>query len=78
MTPGGVLLTRGVVDQIGYFDTKYQIATDHDWISRLQDSNLNFQISKHIVLKKRIHTENLSRNIDLYRKELLDMLKKRV
>jgi glycosyltransferase involved in cell wall biosynthesis len=78
LTPGAVLMRQSVVEKIGLFDENLQIACDSDWFARLIDSTLEKLLLPEILLYKRIHTHNLSANVQQYRSEVLQMLKRSI
>lgn len=77
LTPGGLLVRKIVFQQLGLFDTRYQIACDHEWFMRLTDSDVRWKKTTDKVLHKRIHEGNLSNRISVYRREIMMILKER-
>lgn len=75
MTPGGIMISRREFERLGPFNTNYTVASDHEWFVRLRRSGAIVHQLKAVVLKKRIHTENLSHKMTVYRKEIMDMLR---
>ena len=74
-TPSGCLFRHRAFDRVGLFDTRYQIACDHDWFVRARQSELRMTIIDDCLLHKRIHGRNLSHNRERYRKELFDIFR---
>ncbi|MCP4194801.1 MAG: glycosyltransferase family A protein [Pirellulaceae bacterium] len=75
MTPGGIMISRAELERLGPFSTHYTVASDHEWFVRLRRSDAVVHRLNEVVLEKRIHTENLSHKVALYRKEIMDMLR---
>jgi glycosyltransferase involved in cell wall biosynthesis len=72
LLPGALLVRRDVFDQIGVFDTSYEIAIDVDWFARLKDAGLELAPVPQLVLEKRFHSANLSlAQPDLYHREMV-------
>jgi glycosyltransferase involved in cell wall biosynthesis len=70
--PGALLVRREVFDQIGDFDTSYEIAIDVDWFARAKDAGLEFATIPQVVLEKRFHSANLSHSQpDRYHHEMI-------
>jgi glycosyltransferase involved in cell wall biosynthesis len=70
--PGALLVRREVFDQIGDFDTSYEIAIDVDWFARVKDAGLEFAVVPQVVLEKRFHSANLSHSQpDRYHHEMI-------
>lgn len=58
--PGALLARRRVFEQLGTFDSRWKIASDVDWFSRLLDSGIPLALLDEVVLEKRVHDSNLS------------------
>jgi glycosyltransferase involved in cell wall biosynthesis len=70
--PGALLVRREVFEQIGNFDTSYEIAIDVDWFARVKDAGLEFGVVPQVVLEKRFHSANLSHaRPDRYHQEMV-------
>ncbi|MFV1980100.1 MAG: glycosyltransferase family 2 protein [Rhodothermia bacterium] len=74
-TPSGCLFRRRAFDRVGLFDTRYQIACDHDWFVRARQSALKMTLIDECLLHKRIHRGNLSHNRERYREEFFTILR---
>jgi glycosyltransferase involved in cell wall biosynthesis len=77
LTPGGLLVKKSVFETVGLFDTRYRIACDHEWFMRLTEAPVRWEKTSDLVLRKRIHTGNLSNRIAEYRREIMEILKQR-
>ena len=60
---------------VGNFNPDFRIACDIDWFTRAQDSQVPMAIMPDILLRKRIHTDNLSSRVETNRGELMQVLK---
>jgi glycosyltransferase involved in cell wall biosynthesis len=70
--PGALLVRREVFDQIGKFDTGYEVAIDVDWFARVKDAGLELTPVPQVVLEKRFHSANLSHTKpDVYHREMI-------
>jgi glycosyltransferase involved in cell wall biosynthesis len=73
-TPGSLLAKRSLFEQIGGFNSAYTIGCDADWFARLRDAGLHLEVIPEVLLHKRIHANNLSANVKLHKRELMDIL----
>jgi glycosyltransferase involved in cell wall biosynthesis len=76
--PGAMLVRSKIFASIGLFDAAYALGADTDWFGRLVDANISIRIFDRVVLHKRIHGENLTRNIDRVQSELLLALRVKI
>lgn len=70
-TLSGFLIRPSAFRHVGYFNPTLTVGCDHDWFARAKDLCLSFRVLPQIVLRKRIHESNLSRNLTVYQQELL-------
>jgi len=70
-TLSGFLIRPSAFRHVGDFNPVLTVGCDHDWFARTKDFGLSFRILPQIVLRKRIHENNLSRNLPVYQQELL-------
>lgn len=75
-TPGTLMVRKSLFDEIGYFDPTYSIACDVDWFTRAADYRINKVFIPKILLRKRVHSSNLSSNVKTNKKELFQVIKK--
>lgn len=73
--PGTLVVRKSVFEQIGNFDVTYKIGSDGDWFARAKDAGIPMAILPEILLHRRIHSHNLSSQVQLIHSELLKMLK---
>lgn len=57
--PSSLMVRRKVFDQIGLFDTSYEVGEDSDWFFRARDSGVQMGIVEEILLYKRVHENNI-------------------
>ena len=77
-TPGALLARRSAFDRVGGFDETLEIGCDSDWFARAIASDLGLVVLPQVVLRKRVHTRNLSLNTKRYRQELLTIARRAV
>ena len=73
-TPGTLFARRSAFERVGFFDESLAIACDADWFARLKDSDEKVGVLEHVLLHKRIHSNNLSREVQQNRHELMIVL----
>lgn len=77
--PGAILFRRSMWEEVGAFDTGYDIATDVEWFFRLNDAGVRIGIVPEVVIEKRIHDSNLSlSDIEHNNRELLRVMRESV
>jgi glycosyltransferase involved in cell wall biosynthesis len=75
-TPSALLVHRAVLDEVGPFDPSLGLGCDTDWFRRLRQSNHPLGVAPHILLRKRLHQTNLSREPRRNRDAMFKMLRK--
>lgn len=78
LTPGALLARRKLFQTLGGFDAALAIGCDSDWFARASDHKIKMAVVPEALLLKRIHGENLSARADLYRREMLTVLRRSV
>lgn len=58
--PSAVMVRRDVFEQIGDFQTSWQISSDVEWFARAKDFPLKLAVVPKVMLYKRVHDSNLS------------------
>ena len=56
---GAVVLRRDAFRRVGPLDTSWEIHADMDWFLRAQEAGLRLRIVPEIVLRRRIHGQNM-------------------
>ena len=74
-TPGGVLARRSVFSHIGGFNAAFGIGCDSDWFVRVRDLRVQMAVLPQVGLYKRIHEGNLSRDVAVYQREVLALMR---
>ncbi len=64
---GGMLIRNETFTRVGLFDEKLELGEFIDWYSRAKDIGLKIHVSDDVVLKRRIHTNNMG----VYKKQHL-------
>jgi len=75
--PGALLIRREALNLVGLFDTRFPVACDIDWFSRLRDLQIKLATLPDLLIHKRIHQTNLSLTTDskpTYSKELVQLI----
>ena len=70
-----LVIRRGVFDRLGFFDPTYLIGHDLDWIVRAKDLGVEIAILPHVLLRRRIHANNLSYDAKTRRMDVFRLLK---
>lgn len=76
--PGAMLVRRSVFDEIGMFDPRYVLAADVDWLGRLINAEVATMEFARLVLLKRLHSTNLTVDVDLVHRDLLAALRQKL
>lgn len=58
---GNLLIRRAAFDRVGRFDTRFVLASDHDWFVRAGDLGVRLGRLSETLLLRRVHDENESR-----------------
>ena len=74
-TPGTLLARREVFDLAGLFEGRYSIGCDLAWIKRLRELGIQGMECSDVLLRKRLHAGNLSRQARINRGEIFDILR---
>lgn len=61
--PGTFVARRWAFENIGMFDPTFAVGSDSDWFFRARDMQLPMAVLPHVLLHRRIHTENQSHEI---------------
>jgi glycosyltransferase involved in cell wall biosynthesis len=73
--PSALLAKRSAFEVIGLFDPQYRIGTDSDWFFRARDAGLSWVIVDDVILFRRIHAQNQSRDSANSTKDLLKLVR---
>lgn len=79
--PGTAMIRRSVFDALGKFDENWRIVNDLAWFAKLRNSEARIDFVDDVLLRKRIHSSNLSNvaaAMPMYREELLSFAKESV
>ncbi|MBZ9796270.1 glycosyltransferase [Mesorhizobium sp. ES1-4] len=75
-TPSALLVHRGVFDRVGGFDPALGMGCDTDWFRRLRLSGTPIGVASQVLMEKRLHDNNLSRENERNRQAMFRMLGK--
>jgi GT2 family glycosyltransferase len=73
--PGTLLARRAVFDAIGGWDESLRVTEDFDWIMRARDAGFTIISIESVLLRYRIHADNISRERDLNRTNFIGVLR---
>jgi glycosyltransferase involved in cell wall biosynthesis len=76
--PGTFLARKELFDLVGLFDTDLRIAADVDLMARIKDRGIALATFPELVLRKRVHDDNLSSDAAHGNRELLDVLRRSI
>jgi glycosyltransferase involved in cell wall biosynthesis len=62
-----LVVRRDVFNRIGLFDEKYRVAEDTEWLMRASDADIEITYMVPALLRRRVHSGNLSYRQDLAR-----------
>ena len=57
---GTLIVRNDVIRKIGYFDEKLKTGEDLDWFIKIKESGCRVYFDDHEVMKRRLHSSNLS------------------
>jgi glycosyltransferase involved in cell wall biosynthesis len=56
--PGAMMARRTAFDQVGDYDSRFELAPDVDWIWRAHEAGLVLSVLDRVVLERRLHAGN--------------------
>ena len=77
-TPGTLVARKSAFDVVGLFSPDFSIACDAEWFVRAGACKLPMFIIPKVLLRKRIHNDNLSSNVSANRKELMAVIRQSI
>ena len=75
MHVGAMLIHRASFDKVGPFATTWMIGEFIEWYSRAQTAGVPAAILPQVVMRRRLHTTNLTRRTQERRSDYLQILK---
>jgi len=72
---GASLTHRWVFERVGHFNTAYQHGEDLDWFARAREAGIPIYLMPTVLLRRRIHKDNLSKDQNLSARERVRILK---
>ena len=69
--PGTLVIRRTVFERIGLYREDMRLGSDIDWICRANDAGINVQLVEEVLLLRRVHQANASRDQALFTNGLL-------
>jgi len=58
--PSGLMIRRKVLDQIGVFEPAIPLCNDLEWLVRARDAGVPDVITPEVVVRRRVHRDNLT------------------
>jgi glycosyltransferase involved in cell wall biosynthesis len=71
-----LLARRTVFTTVGGFDPALAVSNDTDWFARAKDAGVPMAVVPRVLLKKRLHGGNLTSNVGLVQRELMEVIKR--
>ncbi|MEO9255769.1 MAG: glycosyltransferase, partial [Tepidiformaceae bacterium] len=78
LPPSAWVLRRGVFDMVGSFDESYRVAEDADWMIRAKDAGIRPHVLDDVLVRKRVHRDNLTAKVEVAQKSVLASLRSSV
>jgi glycosyltransferase involved in cell wall biosynthesis len=69
---------RSVFRVVGGFDPLRSVSEDTDWFARAKDAGVSMAVIPKVLLMKRLHETNLTRDAPLVRRELMEVIKQSI
>lgn len=73
--PSALMVRREAFEATGGFNHSYMMTSDVAWFFKVEQLGLNLGIVDAVVVKKRIHADNDSKNINFSQSELMRVIK---
>jgi glycosyltransferase involved in cell wall biosynthesis len=77
-TPGTLVVRKSLFEQIGKFNPSFRIGCDVEWFVRAKDRHIVAAYIPQVLLYKRVHNNNLSRNVKTNQKEIFQVIKQSI
>jgi glycosyltransferase involved in cell wall biosynthesis len=65
-------------DVLGTFDPSYRLSEDYEWVIRAYTRDVAIALVPRVVMRRRLHHSNISRDIDDVRHQMFRVLRKRI
>jgi glycosyltransferase involved in cell wall biosynthesis len=73
--PSALLVRRAALNKVGTFNTGYRHGNDSDWFFRARDAEVTVAVVPDVLIARRFHAANLSRETDAMQGDLLRVVK---
>ena len=73
--PSTLLARREAFGRVGGFDASLRHGSDSDWFLRARDAGVAMAVVPEILLERRLHGANMTRNAEAYKRSLLPALR---
>jgi len=72
---GSMLIKKKSFFRIGFFDTRWEIGDFIDWYKRAKEKDLKTALTPEVVMRRRIHSRNMSSSRERGKKDYVRILK---
>ncbi|MFT5312548.1 MAG: glycosyltransferase involved in cell wall biosynthesis [Paraglaciecola sp.] len=73
-----LLVRKNLFEEVGVFDTRYDIGEDVDWYARVQDAGFEVPVLPEVLVHKRVHDHNSSIDVDKNNVILLQVIRESI
>ena len=77
-TPSALVARRSAFERVGPFDSALTIGCDADWFTRARDLGVPSAVIPEVLLRKRIHPDNLSIDYRRNRREMFEVARRSI
>lgn len=77
-TPSALVARANIFQQLGGFDPDFTIGADAEWFTRARDAGLRSHTLPEVLLSKRLHSRNLSRDGLTNRHEMIEIARRSI
>jgi glycosyltransferase involved in cell wall biosynthesis len=75
VNPGASLVRRSVFERIGPYEARAEVASDVEWLGRAMRAGIRVEIMPDVLLRRRLHSSNISNSVATKRHYLLSSLR---
>ena len=76
--PSLMLIRRAAFERVGPFSTEVALGDVVDWLGRAEAAQLHYAIVPHVVMRRRLHANNISRTMRGQRGDYVRLLKQKL
>lgn len=75
---GCALIRKSVFDKVGLLSESMRLAEDWDWFTRAREARIRFIMHKNVVLNRRLHDRNLTREASNAPNFVMEMIRRSI